>query len=311
MTNTAIAERTPQVIAAEILFIRDQTKSMVLSAAVEIGRRLHEAKAMLPHGTWGGWLRDNFDYSERSAQNLMGLSREYSSNPQALADLSFTNAVALLGLPGDVREEFIETHDVADMTSREVETAVRDIKRQMEEAKELAAGRQLDIDRLIQERSQLEEKAEKLERSIQDNEIAVKSNAEVIKQLRSQLKAAQDAPADDAQQDTIQRLTEELRVAEEAKGKLEADLKAEREKPITVATEIPQEVEDELAQLRSQVKRLPFEAAAEFRVRFSALSEAFNACTTALQAVRAEDHELGDKYANAIRKLMTGIEQEL
>lgn len=43
-------ERTPPVIAAEINMITRQTKKILLTSVVEIGRRLQEAKALVKHG---------------------------------------------------------------------------------------------------------------------------------------------------------------------------------------------------------------------------------------------------------------------
>lgn len=51
-----ISSRTPVVIAAEINTIKSQTTNVVLAGSIEIGRRLKEAKDMLPHGEWGRWL---------------------------------------------------------------------------------------------------------------------------------------------------------------------------------------------------------------------------------------------------------------
>jgi len=49
-------ERTPQVIAAEIIAIKNQTRKILLASAIEVGRRLAEAKALLPHGNGSnGW----------------------------------------------------------------------------------------------------------------------------------------------------------------------------------------------------------------------------------------------------------------
>lgn len=51
MTKLSI-ERTPLIIAAEINMINQQTKKALLTGAVEIGKRLKEAKALVPHGEW-------------------------------------------------------------------------------------------------------------------------------------------------------------------------------------------------------------------------------------------------------------------
>lgn len=51
-----ITERTPLVIAAEINMIKEQSEKVVLNNAVEVRRRLKEAKVILQHGEWLKWL---------------------------------------------------------------------------------------------------------------------------------------------------------------------------------------------------------------------------------------------------------------
>ena len=78
--------RSAAVIAEEINLIKTQT-SGILSAAysyahrscMEIGKRLLEAKELVPFGEWGGWLESNFKYSESTAGTLMRIYREYGS----------------------------------------------------------------------------------------------------------------------------------------------------------------------------------------------------------------------------------------
>ena len=101
--NNQIA-RTVEVIASEIVGIKEAARktlqSIATSAAVEIGKRLKEAKALVPYGEWGEWLRANVDYSERTAQNLLKLAEESNRGSfEALMDLSYTQAVQLIGLP--------------------------------------------------------------------------------------------------------------------------------------------------------------------------------------------------------------------
>lgn len=123
------AVRDIETITAEILTLKQSAGDAIL----KIGQRLMEAKAMLPHGEWLPWLNERVEFSERSAQNLMRLSREWS-NPQALADLGATKALTLLALPPEEREQFISEHHtingedktVIDMTSRGLEQAIRE-----------------------------------------------------------------------------------------------------------------------------------------------------------------------------------------
>ena len=53
-----VTDRTPFVIATEINTIRHQTRKILLAGALEIGRRLKEAKELLPYGEWGKWLEN-------------------------------------------------------------------------------------------------------------------------------------------------------------------------------------------------------------------------------------------------------------
>ena len=100
-----LSERTAQIIAAEINNYKEQITKVRLIYAIEIGRRLQEAKELVPHGEWGKWLEETVDYSKRTATNLIRLFEEYNSwqlvspNRQALADLSYTQGVIFLDVP--------------------------------------------------------------------------------------------------------------------------------------------------------------------------------------------------------------------
>jgi hypothetical protein len=128
--------RTPNIIAVEINSIKEQTRKMLLFNSIEIGRRLVEAKEMIPHGEWGNWLEISVEYSQSTANNLMRIFEEYGSNQitffddnaksQALGNLSYTQAVALLGIPADEREDFIQEHDIDNMSTRELQQAVKE-----------------------------------------------------------------------------------------------------------------------------------------------------------------------------------------
>ncbi|MCA2552738.1 MAG: DUF3102 domain-containing protein [Microcystis sp. M04BS1] len=45
-------------------------------SAVELGLDLLEAKRLCEAGRWTEWLRENFPYSERTAQRFMEIARE-------------------------------------------------------------------------------------------------------------------------------------------------------------------------------------------------------------------------------------------
>ena len=113
---------------------------MLLYNSIEIGRRLTEAKLCLPHGEWGSWLEEKVDYSKSTANNLMRIFEEYGADQlalfgetgaksQALGSLSYSQAVALLSIPGEEREQFIEENDAANMSTWELQQATRNVIR--------------------------------------------------------------------------------------------------------------------------------------------------------------------------------------
>ena len=72
------------VLAGEINFIKEQAREaiqqMAFRSAVEIGRRLVEAKEQVAHGEWGAWLEENVQYSQDTATRFMNIYRGFAVN---------------------------------------------------------------------------------------------------------------------------------------------------------------------------------------------------------------------------------------
>lgn len=76
---------------------------------IEIGLKLTEVKARLGHGSFGGWLKAEFEWSERTAQNFMRVADAFKS--ATVADLIAPKALYLLAAPSTpdaAREEALE-----------------------------------------------------------------------------------------------------------------------------------------------------------------------------------------------------------
>ena len=139
--------RTIEAITGEILELKQRGGEVIL----DIGRRLLEAKGMLPHGEWLPWLNERVEFSERTAQKFMRLAQKWS-NPSALADLGATKALMLLALPEEEREEFVEDHNVIDMSARQLEQAIRE----RDEARKAAEAAKADASHAEQARAKME-----------------------------------------------------------------------------------------------------------------------------------------------------------
>ena len=157
-----ISGRTPHVIAAEINTIKYQAERIYLAAAVEIGRRLTEAKILLKHGEWGKWLEESVSYSQSTADRFMKVFREYgsklpdasdsNSNYAPVRNLTYSQAVILLGVPEEGRDQFIIDMDIEGMTNQELRKAVNE-RTQARQEKDQALQENADLQKTVEDQS--------------------------------------------------------------------------------------------------------------------------------------------------------------
>ena len=114
-------------ITAKILATKDTVGKMLAMAYIELGGLLTQAKELIPPGEWSSYLENEVEFSHRTANNCMKLYAEYSKNPdsQALASMPYTKAVRFLSLPEIERDDFLEKHNVENMSSRELDQAIK------------------------------------------------------------------------------------------------------------------------------------------------------------------------------------------
>lgn len=191
--------RDIETVTEDVLRYKAQAGGAILS----IGQCLNEAKTMLEHGEWTAWLTDRVEFSERTAQRFMRLANEWT-NPTALSDLGASKALSLLAIPAEEREDFINTPHpvggeeklVADMTSRELDEAIRAKKEAEAQAAELE--QKLDA-ALAANRAKIEAAADLLAQK--------KSQVE---QLQQELAALRAQPVDVAVMETDERRVKAL-----------------------------------------------------------------------------------------------------
>ena len=177
------AVRDIETITAEILTLKQNAGDAIIG----IGQRLIEAKEMLPHGSWLPWLEDQVEFSVSAANRFMRLAREWT-NSSALTNLGATKALSLLALPPEEREQFIAEHHIVngeektviDMTSRELEQAIRE----RDEARLAAEAAQADAKSAAESRAKMEADMVLLKeqcRSFQDAVSAAQKELEELK----------------------------------------------------------------------------------------------------------------------------------
>ena len=125
MEQIVIKNEKLEQIESEIISLKNQTaENMIL-----MGQKFIEAKELVSHGEWGQWLEDRIGFSQRTANQLMRIAKEYASNSQAISNLDATKIYLLLELPVEERENFIDQNDLQNMSTREMKKKLKNYKR--------------------------------------------------------------------------------------------------------------------------------------------------------------------------------------
>ena len=197
-------ERTPEIIAAEICQIADQTRKMVLNSSIEIGKRLCEAKEMIPHGEWGNWLEHSVNFKQSTANNLMKIYTEYgdiqgqlwgaSAKSQTFGNLTYSQAVALLAVPAEEREEFVEKNDVENMSTRELQEAIKARDEAIQDRDAADQAKQAAEEKLQKEKKAADERVRAAQRQAE-------SVMEELDKLKDEIKNSKDKKSDSDKSD--------------------------------------------------------------------------------------------------------------
>ncbi len=300
--------RTPEIVAAEIRQIADQTRKMVLNSSIEIGKRLCEAKEMVPHGEWAAWLECSVNFKQSTANNLMKIYTEYgaiqgelwgaSAKSQTFGNLTYSQAVALLAVPAEEREEFVEKNDAANMSTRELQEAIKardeaikERDKAREKLEEEIKSRETEIDKVI-------------EKDLKENKKLQKDLDFANKKLELEKK----------QHDTLMKVAEKDKEEQKAEiERLKAELAEAEERPDVTVAEAA-----EIARLKEQlakaeqlgVERLTGdEETARFKILFQTVQNNFSDLMDAMACMRNEEGKA--KRIMAVGKLLEKLKEEL
>ena len=123
-------------LTAEILILKNQTAQNI----IEIGKRLIAVKESLPYGEFGKWLEEKVDFTQQTANKFMKIANEIGEYA-SMRNLGTAKIFALLSVPQAERETFIKENPVNEMTTRELQQAIKEKKEF--ESKTLQLERQL------------------------------------------------------------------------------------------------------------------------------------------------------------------------
>lgn len=268
-----------EALGAEIRNLTYQAKCMTVYYGVEIGRRLVEAKQMVGHGAWGDWVKKETEFSQSTATRFMRVFEEYGSeqigifgaveNSSTLQNISISNALRLLAVPKEEREEFAAEVDAEHISARELERAIRE----RDEARSTAEAAKAEAATAEKSRAKMEADMAALKNLQQSAQEAEEEARRELEEVRAELQAIRDKPVEvavEVDEAAVSKAAAEAKAATEAEWK--EKLAAAKRKLDDAASE-KRSLEDKLQELRKKVKSAG-EAGEQDRERLSAEVEA-------------------------------------
>lgn len=329
-------------LALEINAIKEQTRKTVYLAMMDIGQRLLQAKGTVGHGNWEKWLKDNVDYSPRTAQRLIASYERFgdgqqklfgrSVDPEQLAELNKTQIMTLMSIKDEEKcFEFMEEHkeEIKDMSKTELEDIIKKLN-------ETTAELHRTQDKLYDTNSKLRNTKDKLKVAKHDSEFYRKQMSDLQSQLdeagesqeladiKTKYAALQRdlAKADKQHEKIAEEAGKYQNLFEESQQKVDAltkELEEAKSQPIDATTvekiveveKVPEETKKQLELMQARIRELesvskdtktPEEKA--FGHHLMNVKSELEASITQLMAIQDEDKKR--KYAALLRKLLQG-----
>ena len=315
--------RTAATIAAEIRMLDRQAAGICMSYIIEIGRRLVEAKSMVEDGKWLEYIKNELHYEKSTAQNYMRLYERYGTGQQSMFGtfaetetfrrLTYTKALALLQVPDEELEEFAENNDIENMSTRELQQAIR------ERDAAISAKEQADaqVDELQAKVDTQDQRVEKLTAELKTVSGDFEAKAAEVEKLRNDLRTAREKEASaktalkkaKENPDIPAAVMEKLRAEAEATASEKAT--ADAKKKLDAAAKELETVQEELRRTREKMEAAQKEAklqnpdAAVFKSLFEQVQSDFNRLTGVLMKIRQTDPEMGKKLSAAVEALVS------
>ena len=318
-----------EVLANKIIRKTQQAQRIALEYAIEIGGYLTEAKALLPHGEWGNWLKERVNYSQSTAINFMKLYEEYGdsqeslfvSNSQTIMNLPYTKALKLLAIPEDEREQFVEENNVNDISARELERIIKERDDAIARA-DAAEGLQTEKENAEkaaeyqrQRAQQLSEQADSLSKDVVAYKEKYEKAKEAEKKAKAKLKELKENP------EIPQEVTDKLKAEAEAKAAAEASEQiekkiAEANDRIEAANLAKLAAEREAAKAQQTAADLQKQLQmsnpdiAEFKVHFINVQEEMMKLRSTLDSIFIKDADCGNNLQEAMKALVKSFARD-
>jgi hypothetical protein len=107
--------------------IREKVKN-TLQDIIEIGNDLLTVKDALPRGQFGPWLRAEFGWGERTAQNFMSVAQRFGLKTEIIADFTIQPTAAYLlaapSVPDEARQQAVERAEAGEKITSSIAKAI-------------------------------------------------------------------------------------------------------------------------------------------------------------------------------------------
>lgn len=279
---------------------------------------------MVAHGGWADWIRENTEFSQTTATRMMRIFDEYGAaqigifgaepNSSTLQNLSISNALRLLAVPEDEREEFAEAIDAENLSARELDKAIRErdaavadrdnarreanvyslrtkkAEEELQEAMERAQTLEDDLKAARNDRRQIADELEALRK--RPVEVAVQRDEKAIREAAAKAKAEADASWEkkkrelDKQAETTQQ--ELVRTRKETEILKEQLAEAKKKAEAATGTGEKRQILDEIEALKRKLA-MADTAVTAARLYFEQWQAAFNQMKQAISNIKDED----------------------
>ncbi|MBU3098360.1 MULTISPECIES: DUF3102 domain-containing protein [Clostridium] len=307
-------------LTTEILILKQQTAQNI----IEIGKRLVSVKESLPHGEWGKYLEEKVDVSQWTANKFMKVAKE-NSNCGTFNNLNQSKVFALLSLPQEDRETFVKENPVNEMTTRELQKAIKERDKAVKEknnAENKFQTYQAQLDQARIDEKQLEDdkqiyesKLKAMESALQKEKDNSKKKIEDLQTFIGEAKANGDNEEVIRLQASLKEVQTDLDSSAQKIDELEAQLK---EKTIDVITaepviveKVPEEIEKELQDLRQKAMQSGNNSVIRFKIYFAELQKIFRDELEVMAEIKETDPEMNEKCTNAISVLISKMSERL
>lgn len=290
--------RDINIIKTEINTLYQTALRSELSYAIQLGRKLTEAKQLVDHGEWGNWIKDNLPFSQDKATMMMKIYDAYGANQESLfgdvnsetfRNLGISQAFALLSVPENEREDFVKEHDVESMSVRELKKAIEErdaavsAQKKLEEDNKMLRDSNRDLNMKAQQVTNLQTEAAKAVDKAKKAESAREDAEKKLQDVRAALADAKANPV----------------ISEEKRREIREEAHAEAQAEIAAAEAGKAAAEQKAEDLRKQLATASPDMTT-FKIYFTQLQENQNRLHGLLLKIRNTDQETAEKLSKAI-----------